>query len=139
MKHLEKQAHQQIALWAAACAEHVIAQFEQAQPEDCRPRKAIQAARLWVSGTLPMATARQFAFAAHAAAREATQPEAIAAARAAGHAAATAHVASHARYAASYACKACLNPLQERAWQLEQVPAELLLLFKTENIVTSGL
>ena len=30
--------HQLLALWAAACAEHVLDLFEAAQPEDPRPR-----------------------------------------------------------------------------------------------------
>lgn len=53
-----------------------------------------------------MADARKLAFAAHAAARQATGEAAMAAARSAGHAAATAHVATHAPHAASYALKA---------------------------------
>ena len=98
--------HHALALWAAHCAEKVLGQFESAQPGDERPRRAIAAARGWVRGELKMIEARKAAFAAHAAARDATCPAACAAARAAGHAAATAHVASHAKHASNYASKA---------------------------------
>jgi len=37
--------HQLLALWAASCAEHVLDLFESAQPEDPRPRQAIEQAR----------------------------------------------------------------------------------------------
>lgn len=113
--------HQLLTLWAALCAERVLAIFEKDNADD-RPRKAIEAARSWVKGELKMTAAREFAFAAHAAAREATTPEATAAARAAGHAAATAHVASHARYAAAYALKAAAGSDAEKEWQQQHYP-----------------
>lgn len=37
--------HQLLALWATTCAEHVLDLFESAQPEDPRPRQAIEHAR----------------------------------------------------------------------------------------------
>ena len=101
--------HYQLVLWAANCAEHVLPIFEDVYPEDDRPRQAIDAARAWVRGELTVSEARRFAFAAHAAARDARNPKVIAAARAAGHAAATAHVAGHAKHAAKYAQKALHN------------------------------
>jgi hypothetical protein len=117
--------HQKLALWAADCAERVLANFGGADP---RPRSAIEAARKWTDGTLAMAEARQLAFAAHAAAREAGNPAAIAAARAAGHAAATPHVAGHAHHAARYALKsvqlAGQDMANERGWQLAHMPIE---------------
>jgi Imm-5 like putative immunity protein len=39
--------HHLLALWAASCAEHVLDLFESAQPEDPRPRQAIEQARAW--------------------------------------------------------------------------------------------
>jgi hypothetical protein len=50
--------HQLLALWAAACAEHVLDVFELAQPEDPRPRQAIEHARAWVRGEVKMMQAR---------------------------------------------------------------------------------
>src|SRR6059036_2391726 len=75
--------HQLLALWAASCAEHVLDLFESAQPEDPRPRQAIEHARAWVRGDVTMTQAR-----------------------AAGQAGAVAHVAAHELGAAAYAIKA---------------------------------
>src|SRR5215217_1018382 len=50
--------HQFLALWAAACAEHVLDLFESAQPEDPRPRQAIEQARAWARGESTMTQAR---------------------------------------------------------------------------------
>src|SRR4029079_13334360 len=50
--------HHLLALWAASCAEHVLGLFESAQPEDPRPRLAIEHARAWVRGEVRMMQAR---------------------------------------------------------------------------------
>ena len=42
--------HQLLALWAAACAEHVLHLFEAVQPSDPRPRHAIEQTRAWARG-----------------------------------------------------------------------------------------
>lgn len=121
--------HEQLALWAADCAERALAFFEAEHPDDCRPRNAIEAVRQWRIGNLSVPEARKFAFAAHSAACAAVKPAAIAAARSAGHAAATAHVATHARHAANYAIKAITFVQQEndaeRDWQIRQLPPHL--------------
>lgn len=134
---LRKCDKRSIVGWAADCAEHVLPLFEQAQPADERPRKAVEAGRAWVRGEITMSEARSAAFAAHAAARDSSQIAACHAARAAGHAAATAHVAGHAMHAAVYAAKAASyasDPAdagevteRERKWQHEQL---LRLLYK---------
>ena len=98
--------HHALALEAAACAEQVLPLFEQACPHDTRPRHALATLRAWVQGQASMTACRQAAFAAHAAARAATQPAAVAAARAAGQAAAVAHMYTHAPHARAYATKA---------------------------------
>jgi len=41
---LTDEDHHRLALWAAACAEHVLGVFEAARPDDRRPREAIAAA-----------------------------------------------------------------------------------------------
>ena len=117
--------HQLLALWAAACAEHVLDVFSAVEQNDDRPAAAIAAARNWVRGDLPMVDARKAAFAAHAAARGTDSPFACFAARSAGHAAATAHVAEHAKHAAAYALKAVVDAETERDWQFEQLPEHL--------------
>jgi len=96
------------ATWALDCAEHVLPHFENAYPDDRRPRLAIEAGRTWVQTQMfRMADIRSAALAAHAAARDVNQdPASRSAARAAGQAAGTAHVATHAVGAALYALKA---------------------------------
>jgi hypothetical protein len=123
--------HQLLALWAAACAEHVLPLFEAAQPSDPRPRQAIAQARAWVRGEIPMMQARIAAGHAMAAARE-LRGAAREAAYAAGQAAAVAHVAAHELGAAAYAIKAAraavVESERDRAgrlecqWQREQLP-----------------
>ena len=91
---LEEAQHFLLAVWAAACAEHVLPIFEKEHPDDSRPRIAIEQARAWTRGEITMTQARTAAFAAHAAARTASGA-AKEAARSAGHAVAVAHMADH--------------------------------------------
>src|SRR5512134_3372615 len=62
--------HQLLALWAAACAEHVLHFFESVQPADPRPRQAIKQTRAWARGEIRMSQSRVAAGAANAAARK---------------------------------------------------------------------
>jgi len=121
-----------LALWAADCAEHVLPFFEDKYPNDDRPRKAIEACREWIStGVFRMADVRKASLAAHAAAREAKEDDAVAAARSAGQAMGTPHVSTHAFGAAAYAIKAAASHssnvddgiIKERNWQLERLKA----------------
>ena len=128
-------AHKSLAGWAAECAERTLPIFEQAFPDDDRPRAAIVTLRGWVNDELPMTTCRAAAFAAHAAARDAAKAEgtaAVAAARAAGQAAAVAHMAAHSEHAALYAAKAVAlhgsgepSRTAERRWQWENLAPAL--------------
>ena len=97
--------HRFLALWAASCAEHVLDLFESAQPEDPRPREAIEHARAWVRGEVRMTQARTAAGHAMAAARD-QGGAARHAAYAAGQAGVVAHVAAHELGAAAYAINA---------------------------------
>lgn len=124
---LEDSTHQVLASWAAVCAEHVLRLFETQHPDDERPRTAVEAARSWARGEITMTTAREAAYAAHAAARE-TTGAASEAARAAGHAAATAHMADHELGPAYYALRAVTAATsdsgatdRERRWQVDQL------------------
>ncbi|MBF4567361.1 hypothetical protein ITJ57_01180 [Plantibacter sp. VKM Ac-2880] len=127
--------HHAIALWAARCAERALPIFEEQRPGDDRPRAAIVALHAWERGELPMTAWRAAAFAAHAAARDATEAgatAAVAAARAAGQACAVAHMFDHAPHAASYAAKAVglhgggkAGQEVERTWQWENLAPEL--------------
>jgi hypothetical protein len=97
--------HQLLALWAAACAEHVLDRFETARPEDPRPRQAIEQAHAWVRGEITVPQARTAGGHAMAAARD-LNGAARHAAFAAGQAAVVAHVVAHELGAAAYAIKA---------------------------------
>lgn len=97
--------HHLVALWAAACAEHVLDLFEAARPEDWRPRHAIEQVRAWVRGEITMTEARTAAGHANAAARDLSGAPRHAA-YAAAQAAAVSHVAAHDLGAAAYAIKA---------------------------------
>ena len=96
-----------VAAWAADCAEHVLAIYEDAVPGDSRVRAAIDQARSFAAGDLDVREAvRRRGAEAGAAAREAPTPAARAAAYAAEQAASVAHMGAHALGAAGYAAKA---------------------------------
>jgi len=126
--------HRLLALWAAACAEHVLAAFEAARPGDRRPRAAIEHARAWARGEVKMMQARKAAGDAQAAARD-LRGAPRHAAYAAGQAAVVAHVAAHELGAAAYAIKAAEAgaPEGERdhaarlecRWQRDRLPEEI--------------
>jgi hypothetical protein len=123
--------HQLLALWAAACAEHVLDLFESAQPEDRRPRQAIEQARAWARGEITMSQARAAGGHAMGAARV-LRGAARHAAFAAGQAGVVAHVAAHELGAAAYAIKAARAAAPEGEgesaarlecrWQRDQLP-----------------
>jgi hypothetical protein len=117
--------HHALALWAAACAEHVLQLFEQAVPSDSRPRYAIEQARAWVRGEITMSQARAAGGHAMAAARDLSGAARHAryAAYAAGQAAAVAHVAAHELGAAAYAIKAVRAAVPADAPEGEGDPA----------------
>src|ERR1700724_4622174 len=62
--------HRLLALWAAACAEHVLHLFESVQSSDPRPREAIDQIRAWACGEIRMSQSRAAGGPAMAAARE---------------------------------------------------------------------
>src|SRR5262249_39101797 len=97
--------HHLLAVWAAACAEHVLGLFEAEQPTDRRPREAIEHARAWAGGEVRMSDSRAAGGHAMAAART-LEGAPRHAAFAAGQAAVVAHVAAHELGAAAYAIKA---------------------------------
>lgn len=123
--------HQLLAQWAAACAEHVLPLFESAQPDDPRPRQAVEHARAWARGEVAMMRTRAAGGHAMAAAR-ALRGAPRHAAFAAGQAAVVAHVAEHELGAAAYAIKAAeaaapgpeaaAARVRECRWQREQLP-----------------
>ncbi len=127
-------SHHLLAIWAAACAEHVLPYFEAEQSNDERPRRAIELARAWARGEVTMTASRTAAGHAMAAARP-LHGAARHAAFAAGQAAAVAHVAAHELGAAAYAIKAARSAAPagqaedagrvECTWQRAQLPAAI--------------
>ena len=128
---LKDSDHRLLALWAAACAEHVLHLFESVQPLDPRPRQAIAQSRAWARAEIRMSQSRAAGGHAMAAARV-LSGAARHAAFAAGQAAAVAHVAAHELGAAAYSIKAvrAVAPAGETEsagrlecrWQREQLP-----------------
>jgi hypothetical protein len=126
--------HHLLAIWAADCAQHVLHLFEEMQPKDDRPHRAIELARAWARGEIPMTQARMAAGHAMAAARV-LSGAAREAAYAAGQAAAVAHVAAHELGAAAYAIRAARAAADESErheagrlecqWQRAQLPSEI--------------
>ncbi len=123
--------HQLLALWAAACANHVLQLFVADRPEDPRPREAIEHARGWLRGEIPMMAARAAGGHAMGAARDLRGAPRFAA-YAAGQAACVPHVAAHELGAAAYAIKAVRAAAptgeseaagrRECRWQRDQLP-----------------
>ena len=128
---LTDEDHHLLAFWAADCAEHVLHYFEEAQPEDDRPRQAIGLARAWARGEITMTQARSDA---NVSARDVTGA-AREAAHSAAQAAAVAHVAAHELGAAAYAIRAVkAAALKEKRgeagrfecqWQRERLPEKI--------------
>ena len=126
--------HHLLAIWAADCAQHVLHLFEEKQPNDDRPRRAIELARAWARGEVTMMQARTSAGHAMAAARV-MRGAARDAAFAAGQAAAVAHVAAHELGAAAYAIRAARAAADESKrdeagrleceWQRAQLPSTI--------------
>ena len=126
--------HRLLAMWAAACAEHVLHLFESERPSDPRPRYAVEQIRAWTRGEIKMSRSRAAAGHAMAAARG-LSGAARHAAFAAGQAAAVAHVAAHELGAAAYAIKAARAAAPgsdgesagrlECRWQCKQLPGAI--------------
>ena len=140
--------HQLLALWAAACAEHVLDLFESAQPTDPRPRQAIAQARAWARGEIRMSQARAAGGHAMGAARD-LRGTARHAAYAAGQAAVVAHVAAHELGAAAYAIKAARAAAPEGEgeaagrrecwWQRDQLPEAIRALVLDDQRLRNGI
>ncbi|KJL48179.1 hypothetical protein RS84_01810 [Microbacterium hydrocarbonoxydans] len=122
-----------VALWAADCAERVLALFEAEAPDDDRARDGIRRARAFGRGELDTAGEIGRRFEAGRAAQSATTPAAVAAARSAGQASGVAHMGAHALGAAAYAAKAASLAAADHdtarrtevLWQLQQMTHEV--------------
>lgn len=80
-----------VGRWTASCAARGLSLFEAGQPNDPRPREAVEGIRDFARGGPRVARLRNLALAAYAAAREAEDPVLQAIARSAGLAASSAY------------------------------------------------
>jgi hypothetical protein len=130
---LQKEQHYQLMKWACDCAEHIVPLLGESIDE--RLKNALHTAKEWEQGRASVGEARKASVEAHAVAREATNPTAIAVARSIGHAVATAHMADHSLGAAWYALKAAEHAGKsrdaERKWQDDRLPSEIAELVLT--------
>lgn len=127
--------------WAADCAERALSIYETYAESDSRPRAALEGIRVFARGGKRTAQLRSLALSAFSAAREAENPAAAAAARAAGLAASSAythpladvqqtkHILGPAAYTAlalelDHAGDPGIGEREVR-WAIEQVPSEV--------------
>lgn len=130
---VQKADKKALAPWAVDCVERVLPFFEEACPDDPRPRRAIEALQEWIrTGVFRMAVIRKASLDSHAAAREVGEDDAArSAARSAGQAVATAHAKTHSLAAANYALQAVFRAskppeaeaavAKERDWQYSRL------------------
>ena len=128
---MKDEDHRLIAEWAVKCAAHALRYFESEEPEDNRPRKALEAAMAWVHGEITVDEAKRWTWETGNSARG-KLGAAKYAALSAGQAAAVAHVAAHGLGAAAYAIRAVMAASDETArveagtiecrWQRDQLP-----------------
>jgi hypothetical protein len=130
---LTKENHYRLIRWARECSEHVLPLLR--DKIDSRLIHALFVAEEWENGRATVGAARNASVAAHAAARESTNPAAVAVARAIGHTVATAHMADHSLGGALYALKAMelagMSIGEEKEWQLTRLnmlPPEIVKL-----------
>jgi hypothetical protein len=134
---LKKEQHKQLIKWACKCSEHVLNLFGDTLDE--RLNNAIIIAKEWADGKATVGDAMKASVAAHAVARESSDPISIAVARSVGQAVATAHMADHSLGAALYALRAVNNADKssdaERNWQNKQLPSEIRDIVMTAMIM----
>lgn len=94
---VQMQDKKTLILWAVDYSEQVmIPLWKKYHPDDSRPMEALEAARLWVEGTIKLPTAKTVILRCHQAAREVEgNPAAQGVARAIAHSASTIHSARH--------------------------------------------
>ena len=133
---LTKENHHFLIRWARACSEHVLPLTDKII--DMRLAHALEIAREWENDKVPTGDAMKASAAAHAVAREFSDPVSIAVARSIGQAVATAHKADHSVGAALYALKAVKHAgksvVEEKKWQIKQLqllPTEIAKLVLT--------
>lgn len=88
--------HKAAILWALEFAEESVLCLEEKYPDEDRPRKALDASRLWAAGKLKMPAAKKEILRCHALAKELDSETEIALCHAIGQACSTVHTIQHA-------------------------------------------
>lgn len=122
---LSEEHRKELINWAARCVARLLPIFHQHRPADQRLDEALAAVEKFHNNTFSVGQMRPLAFDCHAAARDCTNAQAKAVARACGQAIAIAHMGGHARNLARYTRQALADPSEELAWQREQLPSHL--------------
>ncbi len=124
---LSKEQHRELMAWAIACADHVLTLY--GERVDSRLIIALKVADEWRLGNASVGDARKAAGAAHDVARNASDPVAVAVARAVGHAVATSHMAEHSLGPVVYGLKAMKGAggsvESEWQWQTKHLPPDV--------------
>lgn len=118
-----KTSHKNLGIWARECALRVLPYFENDNPDDKRPRQALDVLENWIdTQKFSMRVIRKASLDSHKAAKDIGNNSAAASvAHACGQAVATAHVPRHALGSALYAIKA----IQQATDSEEKVQKEL--------------
>jgi len=139
---LSKENHYRLMHWGRLCALHGLSLLN--NKIDARLVHALAVAEAWEKGETSVGEAQKASVAAHAAAREASDPVSTAVARAIGHAVATAYMADHSLGGALYVLKAIKLSGgaidQEKEWQMKQLqslglPPELETLIQKTLVI----
>lgn len=93
---INEQNHKIMVLWAFEFTEELVKKLKGKYPKEDRPRKALEAAKLWASGKIKMHFAQRAILDCHAFAKEITSLEDIALCHSIGQACGTVHAAGHA-------------------------------------------
>lgn len=93
---IQNQNHRTVVLWALDLAEESVRILEERYPGENRPRKAIEATRLWAAGKIKMPQAKREILNCHALAKEISDLGDIALCHAVGQACGVVHTVGHA-------------------------------------------
>lgn len=93
---IDNQNHRTIVLWAFELAAEAVEKLEEKYPTESRPRRALEASKLWASGRIKMPVAKKEILNCHAVAKEIRSLEDIALCHAVGQACSTVHASGHA-------------------------------------------
>lgn len=91
-----RQNHRVLVLWALDLAEEATTELKEIYPDEDRPAKALNAARLWAAGEIKMPAARHAILDCHTLAKELPIPADIALCHAIGQACSVVHTGGHA-------------------------------------------